>query len=541
MILKKSVTAVIFCIAWIHAISGSSYSKVYVNMGTKAGPGVQYIGYGAPPVAYGPTLAELSAPPAQSVPPYPQAASFAPPCVIPVCVLQQAVPQYDTNAPIVGYQAPNSPIVVTGEAPSSYQYSSVVYDDRTANQKAPSAPIVVTGNAPSNYQYSYVVYDDRTGDQKAASEGSDGGVIRGRYSFLQPDGYVREVQYTADDVTGFNAVVNYLPAGGDSTVEVKGINPCPDPKIEALKQDTTPEKKPAKESSTTTPSPSIQVITMIPKETPETTKPSAMIQDNVKEEDFFLMPKAEEQPLTTSPKVTSETTTSKTTQATTETPTTPIKNDGSEEYVVIVSSSLEERTTTLRPETTTKTMEEPTTTKEEITSKKEETTTTKEETTKTPMTTVLMVEKTTELPNTMSPKTTPETEIPTTPFQDDATEAPKAADEHPTTVAPSGEVVTAKVSENCLPSVQAPQPAVVQLVQPPQSPVVQSYPAPQPAFVQFVPAPQTVPAYYTNTVPAGYVSYDQLLKCIQKMQIADQQAVYSPLTYILLPSNAKPC
>lgn len=55
---------------------------------------------------------------------------------------------------------------------------------------------------PAGYQYQYVVYDEETGDHKAQREQSDGSVVRGEYSFLQPDGYVREVQYVADDVSG---------------------------------------------------------------------------------------------------------------------------------------------------------------------------------------------------------------------------------------------------------------------------------------------------------------------------------------------------
>lgn len=47
-----------------------------------------------------------------------------------------------------------------------------------------------------------MVYDEGTGDKKAQREVSDGSVVRGEYSFIQPDGYVREVQYRADDLTG---------------------------------------------------------------------------------------------------------------------------------------------------------------------------------------------------------------------------------------------------------------------------------------------------------------------------------------------------
>lgn len=46
------------------------------------------------------------------------------------------------------------------------------------------------------------MYDENTGDQKAQREESDGSNVKGQYSLIQPDGYVREVQYTADDLNG---------------------------------------------------------------------------------------------------------------------------------------------------------------------------------------------------------------------------------------------------------------------------------------------------------------------------------------------------
>ncbi|XP_068630554.1 uncharacterized protein [Battus philenor] len=58
------------------------------------------------------------------------------------------------------------------------------------------------------YQYSYSVEDPHTGDHKAQHETRDGDVVKGEYSLLQPDGTFRKVQYSADDHSGFNAVVH---------------------------------------------------------------------------------------------------------------------------------------------------------------------------------------------------------------------------------------------------------------------------------------------------------------------------------------------
>lgn len=48
----------------------------------------------------------------------------------------------------------------------------------------------------------------KTGDIKNVQEQSDNGVVTGSYSLREPDGAIRTVTYTADDVSGFNAVVS---------------------------------------------------------------------------------------------------------------------------------------------------------------------------------------------------------------------------------------------------------------------------------------------------------------------------------------------
>ncbi|XP_046970573.1 cuticle protein 7-like [Vanessa cardui] len=64
------------------------------------------------------------------------------------------------------------------------------------------------GSIPnSNYEFNYAVNDPSTGDNKAQWEKREGDVVRGAYSLVEPDGNVRIVEYTADAVRGFNAVV----------------------------------------------------------------------------------------------------------------------------------------------------------------------------------------------------------------------------------------------------------------------------------------------------------------------------------------------
>ncbi|XP_045764360.1 uncharacterized protein LOC123866727 [Maniola jurtina] len=58
------------------------------------------------------------------------------------------------------------------------------------------------------YDFAYSVDDPHTGDHKAQHESRDGDTVHGFYSLLQPDGSIRKVEYTADDHSGFNAVVH---------------------------------------------------------------------------------------------------------------------------------------------------------------------------------------------------------------------------------------------------------------------------------------------------------------------------------------------
>ncbi|XP_013177849.1 PREDICTED: cuticle protein 7-like [Papilio xuthus] len=74
------------------------------------------------------------------------------------------------------------------------------------------APAAVYGGhdyyAHPKYDFAYSVADPHTGDHKSQHESRDGDAVHGSYSLVQPDGSVRKVVYTADDHTGFNAVVH---------------------------------------------------------------------------------------------------------------------------------------------------------------------------------------------------------------------------------------------------------------------------------------------------------------------------------------------
>lgn len=65
--------------------------------------------------------------------------------------------------------------------------------------------------APAEYEFSYSVHDDHTGDIKSQQESRKGDVVTGQYELIDSDGFKRIVTYTADDHSGFNAVVHREP------------------------------------------------------------------------------------------------------------------------------------------------------------------------------------------------------------------------------------------------------------------------------------------------------------------------------------------
>ncbi|CAO1353880.1 unnamed protein product [Diamesa hyperborea] len=65
--------------------------------------------------------------------------------------------------------------------------------------------------APANYDFNYAVDEASTGDVKSQRESAQNGVIHGSYQLNDADGFLRTVEYTADDVNGFQANVRREP------------------------------------------------------------------------------------------------------------------------------------------------------------------------------------------------------------------------------------------------------------------------------------------------------------------------------------------
>ncbi|XP_069696251.1 cuticle protein 21-like [Periplaneta americana] len=152
--------------------------KLYIPIA--AALAVARAGYlGAP--TYGPALASYAAP-AYAAPAYATPAIAAPAYATPAF----AAPAYATPA----FAAP--------------AYAAPV--------AAPVTKAVVDHYSPPQYSFSYGVNDPHTGDNKEHHETRSGDVVHGSYSLIDPDGTRRTVEYTADDVNGFNAVVHKTPA-----------------------------------------------------------------------------------------------------------------------------------------------------------------------------------------------------------------------------------------------------------------------------------------------------------------------------------------
>lgn len=76
------------------------------------------------------------------------------------------------------------------------------------------------------YSFAYDVQDAVTGDSKAQYETRNGDVVRGSYSLIEADGTRRIVEYTADPINGFNAVVSREPAVAAIAAPILPVRPA---------------------------------------------------------------------------------------------------------------------------------------------------------------------------------------------------------------------------------------------------------------------------------------------------------------------------
>lgn len=114
--------------------------------------------------------------------------------------IRYAAPAYPTYAAPAYHTYAAAPVVTKVAAPVAYAAAPAV---------AKVAAAVDTDYDPNpSYSFSYDVQDQLTGDSKGHTESRQGDVVQGSYSLTEPDGSRRTVDYTADPVNGFNAVVH---------------------------------------------------------------------------------------------------------------------------------------------------------------------------------------------------------------------------------------------------------------------------------------------------------------------------------------------
>lgn len=129
-----------------------------------------------------------------------------------------------------GYIGAPAPLTYAPGAPLAYAapHAHISYAAPAIHKVA--APIALAKTVVSEeydphpqYSYGYNVEDALTGDSKNQQESRDGDVVQGSYSLTEPDGTRRTVQYTADPINGFNAVVHKEPLLAKTVVAAPAI------------------------------------------------------------------------------------------------------------------------------------------------------------------------------------------------------------------------------------------------------------------------------------------------------------------------------
>ncbi|XP_073843180.1 cuticular protein 64Aa [Musca autumnalis] len=125
--------------------------------------------------------------------------------------------------------AMTSAVVLPGPAYPAYPaYHGVAAVPAVAKYAVPAvAKVAVPEPYDPNpqYSFSYDVHDASTGDVKSQQETRNGDAVQGSYSLIEPDGTRRLVEYTADPVHGFNAVVHREPGAVKVAAVAKVIAP----------------------------------------------------------------------------------------------------------------------------------------------------------------------------------------------------------------------------------------------------------------------------------------------------------------------------
>ncbi|XP_070494770.1 cuticle protein 21 [Chironomus tepperi] len=146
---------------------------------------------------------------------------------------EQQQPQQFQPAPARTYQKPAQIFVPEQQQPRQYQPQpqQVQYQQPKA-QPRPNKPVYRQEEQESreedydpspSYQFGFDVKDDEFTNYQNRKESRDGNVIKGSYSVVDSDGFIRTVTYTADPKEGFKAEVVREP----TDIVIKVPTPAP--------------------------------------------------------------------------------------------------------------------------------------------------------------------------------------------------------------------------------------------------------------------------------------------------------------------------
>ncbi|XP_055596816.1 larval cuticle protein A3A-like [Uranotaenia lowii] len=111
-------------------------------------------------------------------------------------------------APALSYGAPVQQLAYAAPLAKTVVAKQVIADEYDPNPQ---------------YSFSYGISDALTGDQKSQQESRNGDAVQGSYSVVDPDGVKRTVEYTADPIHGFNAVVHREPLAAKAVIAQPAI------------------------------------------------------------------------------------------------------------------------------------------------------------------------------------------------------------------------------------------------------------------------------------------------------------------------------
>jgi hypothetical protein len=123
---------------------------------------------------------------------------------------------YDNNSNMPVYKPAPAPYQPATYRPSTYRPSTYRPSTYAPATYAPTSMPQYETEGPAEYKFSYDVNAPETYDVKSQSESLKDGYTVGQYSLIDADGMRRTVDYTADDINGFQATVKREPVNNNS-------------------------------------------------------------------------------------------------------------------------------------------------------------------------------------------------------------------------------------------------------------------------------------------------------------------------------------